>query len=73
MSTTFHTPAHLTFPSFSPKSMLMRMLAAIAAAERRAKTRRDYRYLLSNEAVMRDIGVDPTEIRAAIKRLDDRN
>jgi len=73
MSAIFHTPAHLTFPTISPKSMLMRILAAIAAAEARAKTRRDYRYLLSNEAVMRDIGIDAVEVRQAIKRLDEAN
>ena len=70
MFAVFHTPADLTFQGFSPKSLLDRILAALAAAEARAQTRRDYRRMLASDDLLEDVGVTRAEVRRALGAVD---
>jgi len=69
MFATFHTPADLTFQGFSPKSLLARILSALAAAEARAKTRRDYQRMLASDELLSDVGVTRTDVRRAMANM----
>jgi uncharacterized protein YjiS (DUF1127 family) len=70
MFATFHTPADLTFQGFSPKTIGTRFLAALLAAEARAKARRDYRRMLGSDELLRDVGVSREEVRRAMADMN---
>lgn len=66
----FTTPAELSFRSFSPRQMMRRLAAAIAAAEDRARQRRDYEHLLESDEIMRDAGLTRDEVRRALHEME---
>lgn len=70
MYATFHIPADLTFQGFSPKAIGTRILAALLAAEARARTRRDYRRMLGSDEMLRDVGVSRQDVRRAMAELN---
>ena len=48
------------------RGVMVRVLAAAAAAVARAKARRDYRRLLACDEIMRDVGVTRDDVRRAL-------
>ncbi len=69
MTTTFITAADFaTFGHASP-GIVARITTAVAAAMARARTRREYRRMLDNDEIMRDVGVSRAEVRRALADL----
>ena len=48
---------------------MARITTAVAAATARARTRREYRRMLDNDELMRDVGVSRAEVRRALADL----
>ena len=56
----------------APRSVMVRIVASVVAAMDRAKARHEYRRLLGNEAIMRDIGVTRHDVREALAKSGGR-
>lgn len=66
----FTTPAELSFPRFSFTQMLARVATGLAAAEQRAKARRDYQRMLESDEIMRDVGLTRQDVYQAMTAMD---
>jgi uncharacterized protein YjiS (DUF1127 family) len=67
MFATLHAPAHTALRDFPPKAVVARILAALVAAEARAKTRRDYELVMGSDEILSDIGVCREDMRRAME------
>ena len=65
----FATPAELGFRTFSPKQLMRRLAAAIAAADARARQRQEYKRVMECDEILRDVGITREDIRQAMGEL----
>ena len=71
ITTNTSTSAELTVSRFA-HGILARMFAAICAANARARARHDYRRLLENDELMRDVGIRRQDVRKALSEAGGR-
>ena len=65
-ATITNAPAELTVSGLTMRGVVARVTAAVATARARAQARRDYRRLLDDDALRRDVGVGRQEVRKAL-------
>ena len=61
-----NAPAELAVSGLSLRGVVARVTAADVTARARAQARRDYRRLLDDEALLRDVGVPRQDVRKAL-------
>ena len=65
-ATITNAPAELTVSGLTMRGIVARVTAAVATARARAQARRDYRRLLDDEELLRDLGVRRQDVRKAL-------
>ena len=65
-ATITNAPAELTVSGLTMRGIVARVTAAVATARARAQARRDYRRLLDDEELLRDVGVPRQDVRKAL-------
>ena len=63
---TTNAPAGITVSGPTLRGIVARVAAAVAGAMARARARHDYRRLLDDEALLRDIGVSRRDVHEAL-------
>jgi uncharacterized protein YjiS (DUF1127 family) len=71
ITTNSSTSAELTVSGFA-HGMLARIAAAVCAMNARARARHDYRRLLENDELMRDVGIRRQDVRNALAEAGGR-
>jgi len=66
MAITITTTTGFATSRHGSKGIMARVTAAIADAMARAKARHDYRRIVDNEDILRDVGVSRDDVRRAL-------
>ena len=65
-ATITNAPAELILSGLTMRGIVARVTAAVVTARVRAQARRDYRRLLDDEELLRDVGVPRQDVRKAL-------
>ena len=65
-ATITNAPAEVILSGLTMRGIVARVTAAVVTARVRAQARRDYRRLLDDEALLRDIGVSRPDVHKAL-------